>query len=87
MGCLFGGLKILEKFRPITSVEYGIDSYKNYGYSKFTLYDFALDNNYVLFDLFLNPINRRSKWEKACNDIYWDFFMVPKEKLRDFKKT
>jgi FkbM family methyltransferase len=86
MGCLFGGLDILEKFRPIVSIEYGINSYKNYGYSKFTLYNFAFDNKYTLFDLFFNPINTRSKWEKVCNSIYWDFFMVPNEKIKAFKE-
>ncbi len=84
IGCLKGGKLILEKFRPLITVEYGQPSYSVYGHTKHTLFDFAKENRYIIYDLFLNSLENGELWAKACDSVYWDYFMVPKEKEKLF---
>lgn len=84
IGCLRGATATLNRFRPIVSVEYGRPSYSAYGHTCETLFDFAVDQGYVLFDLFLNELSNRDDWRVACDSIYWDYFMVPSERREGF---
>lgn len=84
IGCLNGGLRTLQKHRPLISVEYGYPSYSVYKHSKRTLFDLASGQGYVLYDLYLNPLRDLEDWELACDSVYWDFFMVPQELQQRF---
>lgn len=79
--CLKGGLKTLALFRPIISIEYGFPAYSAYGNTPATLFNIAEQADYVLGDLFGNPIFRADDWDAICDKAYWDYFMIPTEKL------
>lgn len=81
---LLGSVNILEKYRPLVSVEYGEPSYSVYGNTKWTLFDFCEKHKYVLYDIFLNRLNTREKWSSTVDSISWDYFMVPCEKELEF---
>jgi FkbM family methyltransferase len=86
IGCLQGAEQTLARLRPLVSVEYGFPSYSVYGHSKDTLFDFANQAGYQLFDIFLNDLSDRDNWNICCDYICWDFFMVPNERLAEFEE-
>jgi hypothetical protein len=79
--CLTGGTGILAAHRPIISVEYGWPSYSCYGLEARSLFDFARVHGYVLSDFFANMILTVDEWTMVCDRSYWDFFLVPEEKV------
>ena len=79
--CLHGAVNILAKFRPLVSVEYGESSYSAYGHEASTLLEFALDHDYVISDFFANVIDDHETWQEVCNRSYWDYMLVPKERV------
>ncbi|MEO7756832.1 MAG: FkbM family methyltransferase, partial [Dokdonella sp.] len=83
MNVLRGARHVLDRYRPIVSVEYGRPAYSVYGNEMFTLFDFAEASGFAMYDLFGNRLDREA-WAIACDSIYWDFFMVPYEKEADF---
>ena len=84
--CLNGAREILNRFRPVISVEYGAPAYSAYGHTKSTLYKFAYENGYILYDLYLNSLASPDAWDLACDSVYWDYFMVPRGREREFRK-
>lgn len=82
--CLRGAVNVINKNRPVISVEYGEPSYGVYGNTKWTLFDFCEENKYVLYDIFLNRLNSKDKWDSTVDSISWDYFMVPLEKESEF---
>ncbi len=78
--CLQGAQAVLDKYRPLISVEYGMQGYSVYGNTKWTLFEFCHAHDYVLYDMFLNRLASRQAWGAAVDSIYWDYFMVPREK-------
>lgn len=82
--CLRGAVEVINKFRPVISIEYGEPSYSVYGNTKWTLFDFCEEHKYVLYDIFLNRLNSRDKWSSTVDAISWDYFMVPLEKESEF---
>lgn len=85
--CLRGAEKTLRTFRPLVSVEYGWPGYTAYGYEKSTLFDIASSLGFSLFDLFGNPIKDKVDWDHACDTFYWDYLMVPIERVEEFVAT
>lgn len=84
IGCLKGATETLAKYRPVVSVEYGSPSFTAYGLGKFDLFDLAGHRGFVMYDIFLNRLNR-ADWELAVDSIYWDFLMVPTEACAKFE--
>lgn len=82
--CLTGGRETLQRTRPIVSVEYGYPAYSGYGNCAQTLFNLASHNGYVLGDLFGHPICTAQEWDEICDHSYWDYFMVPAERLDDW---
>ncbi len=78
---LEGAAATLRRLRPVVSVEYGRPSYSAYGNSAETLFDFATRHDYVICDLFGAPIPSRSLWLTICDRSFWDWYLVPREKL------
>ena len=81
---LEGAAQVVSKFRPIVSTEYGGPSYSAYGRQRRSLFDLCERYNYCVADIFGNPIFDLSEWEECCDSVYWDYFLVPREKLAKF---
>lgn len=84
MECLEGAQVVLDKYRPLISVEYGMQGYSVYGNTKWTLFEFCHARDYVLYDMFLNRLASPKAWGDAVDSVYWDYFMVPREKEETF---
>lgn len=84
---LNGGEKIINKFRPFISVEYGYPSYSVYGLENVSLFNWAEKNNYYITDIYGNFIYTRELFKIACDSVYWDYFLVPMEKEGAFLKS
>jgi FkbM family methyltransferase len=78
MNVLRGAVGVLERYRPVVSVEYGRPAYGAYGHDAFTLFDFAERHGFAMYDIFAHRLDRAG-WAIACDSVYWDYFMVPVE--------
>jgi len=81
-----GGRKIIGRFRPILSIEYGAAGYEAYGHSQDTLFDLLADLDYRLFDLFGHALATREDWRACSDNYYWDFYGVPNEAATSFSQ-
>lgn len=81
---LKGAVQCLKKYRPVISVEYGYPSYSVYGLEKDSLYEFAAQNRYYITDLYGNIAVNIDIWRDVCDSVYWDWFLVPYEKIKEF---
>ncbi|MCM8787757.1 MAG: FkbM family methyltransferase [Candidatus Omnitrophica bacterium] len=79
-----GGINLINKFKPIISIEYGFPTYSVYGYKRDNLYFLAKDIDYLICDLGGYVINSLEEWKKVVDKVYWDFYLIPKEKLNFF---
>lgn len=86
MNILYGANKIINKFRPIISIEYGRDvEYFNYSYH--SLWEYSQENSYNICDLWGNVYPNSSVWDNSPF-LTWDFVLVPFEKYEYFiRKT
>lgn len=84
---LNGARELINRDRPIISVEYGSPSYSVYGYTIDTLWNLSKELEYTIYDIFLNEIDTKEKWESTDDSFYWDYLLVPNEKNEDFKIT
>ncbi len=80
---LKGGTALLDRLRPVVSVEFGRPAYSVYGHEAGELFDFAESRGYRLHDLFLNSVPDRETWLKVCDSATWDYFMLPQELDRE----
>jgi len=76
---LRGGTALLERLRPIVSVEFGRPAYSAYGHSPAELYEYADRCGYRLHDLFFNPVADLETWLAICDLSTWDYFLIPRE--------
>lgn len=60
MSILRGAEKVISDNAPIISVEYGEPTYKSYGETKESLWEWVVDHNYMISDLWGNMINNKS---------------------------
>ena len=66
------------------SIEYGEPSYSAYGLTADSLYIFASEQNYYITDLCGNVVLNINMWRDICDSVYWDYFLVPQEKIKEF---
>jgi len=85
INCLLGAVQTINKFRPVISVEYGELTYSAYGNNEDTLFQLAESMSYAIYDIFLNRITSIDEWRSSLNYVYWDFILVPREKLSEFE--
>lgn len=81
---LEGAERTLRRYRPFISTEYGGTSYGVYGLNASSLYEFCQKIDYIITDLWGNVILDLKMWEEIVNSCYWDYFLVPKERIREF---
>jgi len=79
-----GGRETLSNLRPICSVEFGAGGYAAYGYTQDDLYNEATNLEYTIFDIFGNAMNSLEVWRTCVDSFYWDFYLVPNEKIKSF---
>jgi FkbM family methyltransferase len=84
IGCLRSGRGLIMRHRPWITVEYGRPAYSAYGHELRTLFDEAASLNYVLGDLFGAVCEDLKTWEKICDRAYWDWYMIPKERVGEW---
>ena len=85
VSCLRGASATLERFRPFVSVEYGRPSYSAYGNEARTLFDVARSFGYAVGDLFGAICADLAEWEAVCDIAFWDWFLVPEERLDEWR--
>lgn len=81
---LEGAEKLLRRYRPFVSTKYWHPCYASYGLSAHSLFDFCEKNDYFITDLWGNVMLNLKVWEEIVNSCYWDYFLVPKERIREF---
>ena len=74
---LRGGDATIAASRPLVSIEYGAAGYLAYGHDHFSLFEWAAAHDYVVADLFGNPLDRREIYDGCVDRYYWDYFLVP----------
>jgi FkbM family methyltransferase len=84
--CLRGGRETIMRLRPFISVEYGAPGYTVYGHTSLTLFNTASGLDYLISDLFGNVIETEAEWLSICDLSYWDYFLVPAERIDDWKE-
>jgi FkbM family methyltransferase len=77
---LKGGARRIARDLPVMSVEYGPGGYDAYGYGPATLFDWAVEMNYSVYDLFGNRFTARDEWLECVGRFYWDFMLAPNQK-------
>lgn len=78
---LQGARETIKRCRPIISAEYGYAGYSVYGYQRATLFDLCEEFDYTLVDLFGNAVDDKAMWDRVCDQVYWDYFCVPSERV------
>lgn len=63
-------------------MEYGRPSYSVYGHTADTLYEEAAALGYAVCDLFGNVFGSLDEWRACVDRLYWDYLMIPGERLR-----
>jgi FkbM family methyltransferase len=86
VGCLRGAKKLLMRFRPIISVEYGKPGYSVYGLTARSLYDVASALDYRIADLFGAICPDLPTWERTCDRAYWDWLLIPRERATEWQR-
>ena len=81
-----GGQQTISRFRPIISVEWGQPTYELYGHSKSDIFTLARSLGYEMGDLFGNIVVDLDEWMRVSDWSYWDFFMIPNERVIDWKE-
>ncbi len=84
LSILKGGEECLKKYRPIISVEYGKPAYSVYGLTADSLYNFASEHDYYISDLCGNIVLNIEMWREVCDSVYWDYLLVPQERIKEF---
>lgn len=82
--CIRGARATIARHRPILSIEYGVATYSAYGHQQRTLWDVAREIGYGCVDIFGNRLDSLDEWCRACDQVYWDYYLVPREKLGFF---
>ena len=83
LSALKGAETTIQRYRPLLSVEYGWSGYSPYGWKKSSLYEWAVSHGYTVADLFGFLLNNPQTYDQCVDRYYWDFFVIPNERLGD----
>jgi FkbM family methyltransferase len=87
LDCIRSGSNLIGSCRPLLTVEYGYPSYSAYGNSAASLFDLAVSMGYVVGDMFGAYCSDLSSWSKVCDVAYWDWFLVPLERVDEWQSN
>jgi FkbM family methyltransferase len=88
LDCLHGATALIERCKPIISAEYHQNSYSGYGYLRESLFEFATQMGYAVFDIFGNRIETCDLWHQICDRTeFWDYWLCPLERAVWFIRT
>ncbi|KPF78709.1 hypothetical protein IP78_10750, partial [Brevundimonas sp. AAP58] len=82
---LEGGRQAIARLRPVISVEWGAPTYSLYGHDLYRLYDLCEELDYRIADLFGFVVADREEWARVSDQSYWDFFLVPSERVEAWR--
>jgi FkbM family methyltransferase len=85
--CIRSGLDLIRTNRPLITVEYGYPSYSAYGNTAASLFHLAVSMGYVVGDMFGAYCSDLSTWSKVCDVAYWDWFLIPLERIDEWRQT
>jgi FkbM family methyltransferase len=85
--CLEGARRTIARHRPLISIEYGYPAYSVYGRTPMSLYDISRSLGYTIGDLWGNPVASAESWRTICDAAYWDYFIIPNERVEDWSKA
>jgi len=83
MSVLEGAKATIARCRPLVSVEYGWAGYSSYGLTRSSLYEWGAAQGYTVADLFGYLLDDPKIYLQCVDRYYWDFFLVPNERLPD----
>lgn len=77
---LRGGSELINRDRPIVSIEFSPNTARVYGHTTDDLVDFLDAHNLAILDLLGNelPLDDTDAWAGA---YYWDYILMPRERL------
>lgn len=81
MDVLAGGQRLIQRTRPLISIEYGAPGYSAYGSDKWSLWHWAAEHDYKLYDINGVDMENKQIWDITCDGHVWDFWAVPIEKV------
>ena len=76
-GILRGARATLEKFRPVVSFEFGMNSSANYGIEPVDVYDFLTGLGYRILDIRGRSLAREAFDQSARVQHVWDYIAAP----------
>ena len=68
--------------RPVISVEFGYAGYSAYGHKPADLTRLASDLDYRIFDIPFTEYRTDADFLENVDGYFWDFFLVPQERMR-----
>jgi FkbM family methyltransferase len=83
--CIRSGSRLIGSHRPLLTVEYGHPSYSAYGNSATSLFELSVSMGYVIGDMFGGYCSNLSSWLLVCDVSYWDWFLVPLERIDEWQ--
>lgn len=83
LSVLEGAKATIARCRPLLSVEYGWAGYSAYGLTRSSLYEWSTAQSYTVSDLFGYLLDDPKIYLQCVDRYYWDFFLVPNERLPD----
>jgi FkbM family methyltransferase len=83
LSVLEGGKATIACCRPLLSLEYGWAGYNAYGLTKPSLWEWSRLQGYAVADLFGYLLNDPEIYDQCVDRYYWDFFLIPNERLSD----
>lgn len=86
LSVLRGSENLVNRCRPIVSVEWGLPTYKAYDLTPEDMWSWCYARGYVIYDIHLEKIDEFDRWNHVCevDQTVWDFWLVPGEQEEDF---
>jgi hypothetical protein len=82
LDCLDGARETIVRCRPVISVEFGYAGYSATGHKPADLTRFASDLDYRIFDIPFTEYRTDADFLENVDGYFWDFFLVPQERMR-----
>ena len=83
-----GGSNLIEKFRPLVTFEFGMNSLTEYHVIPEEVFFFWKEKRYDIFDIMGRPLtNERIFAESATIQEVWDYIALPNENIQLYKKV